>query len=358
MKVLLLTLFLLSIAFGKELSPEERQDRSIEEQENGQPPEPERQCLELDTAMPGNDLDNGRGRIKDVASWIQCDAYCMEENDCKFWTYQVKNGNCFLKTSDANRKSDKNGAISGSSGCSTEVRIEFKLINALTNQPIESVPVEVTRDLQGPISVSTDAEGLAEFGPFVPGESITVKVSQEGFDDIEQVIIADEDAELILLAANPTATDMRLVMTWGSSPSDLDSHVRFFDANGNEQCHLYYGERECDNYATLDVDQQEGGNNGPETISITEIPDGFTALYYVFDFSNKIGSSMSWKESEGKSTIFSPSGGGSTVVTYDNVQIDDGKRYIVVGCFGSAGYSEFSAKGKATTNSPSLADCQ
>ena len=42
------------------------------EQENGQPPEPELQCLELDTAMPGNDLDNGRGRIKDVASWIQC----------------------------------------------------------------------------------------------------------------------------------------------------------------------------------------------------------------------------------------------------------------------------------------------
>ena len=67
---------------------------------------------------------------------------------------------------------------------------------------------------------------------------------------------------------------------------------------------------------------------------------------------------MSWKESEGKSTIFSPSGGGSTVVPYDNNENDDNKRYIVVGCFGSAGYSEFSAKGKATTNSPSLADCQ
>ena len=60
---------------------------------------------------------------------------------------------------------------------------------------------------------------------------------------------------------------MRLVMTWGSSPSDLDSHVRFFDANGNEQCHLFYGKRECDDqsgdgyeYATLDVDQQQVRN--------------------------------------------------------------------------------------------------
>merc|ERR1719367_720137 len=124
MKVLLLTLFLLSIAFGKELSPEERQDRSIEDQQDGPDDgsnnEPEGDCLELDIAMPHNDLDNGRGRIDDVTSWRQCDAYCMEENDCKFWTYQVKNGKCFLKTSDAGRKKDKKGAISGSSGCSTE----------------------------------------------------------------------------------------------------------------------------------------------------------------------------------------------------------------------------------------------
>ena len=113
-----------------------------------------------------------------------------------------------------------------------EVRIEFKLINALTNQPIESVPVEVTRDLQGPISVSTDAEGLAEFGPFVPGESITVKVSQEGFDDIEQVIIADEDAELILLAANPTVSFLpRTFLSFLKLSSRLYS---FFDNMLNE----------------------------------------------------------------------------------------------------------------------------
>jgi len=117
-------LFLLSMAFGKQFSPEERQDRSNEDQQNGpdngSKDEPGGECLKLDTAMPHNDLDNGRGRIDGVASWRQCDAYCMEENDCKFWTYQVKNGGCFLKTSDANQKKDKNGAISGSSGCSTE----------------------------------------------------------------------------------------------------------------------------------------------------------------------------------------------------------------------------------------------
>ena len=79
-------------------------------------------------------------------------------------------------------------------------------------------------------------------------------------------------------------------------------------------------------------------------------------MYYVYDFSNKIGRSMSWLNSEAKSTIFSPSGGGSTVIPYDDDKLD-GERYFVVGCFGSAGYSEFSAKGKAAS-SISFADCQ
>ena len=34
---------------------------------------------------------------------------------------------------------------------------------------------------------------------------------------------------------------MRLVLTWGPSPSDLDSEVKFFDIDGNLICRPYYG---------------------------------------------------------------------------------------------------------------------
>ena len=34
---------------------------------------------------------------------------------------------------------------------------------------------------------------------------------------------------------------MRLVLTWGPSPSDLDSEVKFFDIDGNLICRTYYG---------------------------------------------------------------------------------------------------------------------
>ena len=45
------------------------------------------------------------------------------------------------------------------------------------------------------------------------------------------------------------------MLTWGPNPSDLDSMVRFFDENGNEVCKLYYSNKNCGDYATLDVDE-------------------------------------------------------------------------------------------------------
>ena len=45
------------------------------------------------------------------------------------------------------------------------------------------------------------------------------------------------------------------MMTWGHDPLDLDSHLKFFDANGNEVCELNWQNRDCDDYAKLDVDE-------------------------------------------------------------------------------------------------------
>ena len=68
-----------------------------------------------------------------------------------------------------------------------EIRIKFHLINAMSNKGIESVPVEATGSVQGLKSITTDEEGFAEVGPFIPGESFTAQVTQEDFDDVSQV---------------------------------------------------------------------------------------------------------------------------------------------------------------------------
>ena len=139
---------------------------------------------------------------------------------------------------------------------------------------------------------------------------------------------------------------MRLVLTWGPNPSDFDSEVKFFDEYGNVVCRTYYADKtSCvDEYGAtymhLDVDETsvrrnfqiitlqvpfkiltfltqyqithfQGGTNGPETISITNVPVGYTAMYYIYDYSQQCGNGyMSFSDSEGQATIYGPNGSG------------------------------------------------
>lgn len=76
----------------------------------------------------------------------------------------------------------------------------------------------------------------------------------------------------------------RIVLTWGSTPNDLDSHYIGKLANDRVD-HVYY-QNKYGNSAVLDVD--DTSSYGPETITINDedlIEDGFT--YCVHDFSNR-----------------------------------------------------------------------
>jgi hypothetical protein len=86
---------------------------------------------------------------------------------------------------------------------------------------------------------------------------------------------------------------VRVVLTWGATPSDLDSHMTGPTVGGG-RFHVYYSDRTeavgTDTYVELDVDDIT--SFGPETISIYEQIAG-TYRYSVHDFSNRSSSSSS-----------------------------------------------------------------
>ena len=69
---------------------------------------------------------------------------------------------------------------------------------------------------------------------------------------------------------------IRIVLTWGTSPEDLDSHLEF---GGN---HLHFGNKIVGN-CSLDVDDTLF--EGPETITISSAED-YIYKYYVYNYSN------------------------------------------------------------------------
>ncbi len=75
--------------------------------------------------------------------------------------------------------------------------------------------------------------------------------------------------------------EFRAVMSWGTNPDDLDFHDLIFDGP-NVECEVFYSNKQCGD-VSLDVDNTQGGDNGPETIT-WNAPDTFTHLVYVYDF--------------------------------------------------------------------------
>jgi len=245
--------------------------------------------------------------------------------------------------------------MGGFPGCQKEIMIKYHVIDALYNKGMESVEVKNTAATNGLKSGLTDAGGFVYLGPYAPGESIQIEVNHDGFDAVDQVITASEDVDFMMLGLNPTGPDLRLVLTWGPTPSDLDSRVVFFNDNGDEVCKLYWNNKKCDDYATLDVDETNGGDNGPETITIKSIAPGIKAMYYVYDYSNLIGRTMTWVASDAKANIFGPNGAGAKIVPLNTSDLD-GKRYFVVGCFDSNGFTGFSTVGRSV-DSPNVSNC-
>ena len=85
----------------------------------------------------------------------------------------------------------------------------------------------------------------------------------------------------ISLAPQSSSVQFRIVLTWGSSPSDLDAHLKkgLYD--------IYFSNKGSDTlppYATLDVDKTQG--YGPETISIYNLNND-SCKYYVNNYSGE-----------------------------------------------------------------------
>ena len=82
--------------------------------------------------------------------------------------------------------------------------IKFKTINVLSNTKVASVDVKAEGTSTGAKDIIADNNGEAIIGPFAPGEDVTVKVSQQGYDQAEQVFTVLETDTDKLIGLNPT----------------------------------------------------------------------------------------------------------------------------------------------------------
>jgi hypothetical protein len=169
------------------------------------------------------------------------------------------------------------------------------ITNAFTGNPVPSAFVQLRQGLNtftGTIvdSETSDGLGVYTFTGLAAGY-YTAQVTASGFIPAFYSLIvvggqanADQNFGLAPVGAG---TQVRIVLTWGASPSDLDSHLTG-PAVGGERFHVYFAndieEEGGTTYVELDLD--DTSSFGPETITIYEQIAG-TYRYSVHDYTNR-----------------------------------------------------------------------
>ena len=162
-----------------------------------------------------------------------------------------------------------------------------------TNLITTAVTVELRGGLNNTTSAIT-ASVTTSSGTFtfanVPAGAYTIVARATGFTDGSRTgvvvgagtTVGQQD---VLLSASAGAA--RVVLTWGASPSDLDSHFTGPTAGSSARFWIYYsGRGNCaaSPFVCLDVDDVSAF--GPETITLSQITSG-VYRYYVYDYTNR-----------------------------------------------------------------------
>ena len=182
--------------------------------------------------------------------------------------------------------------------------------NARTGQGIAGATVSrISFSDPTPRTVTSGANGAYLFDNVPPG-TYQLSASATGFQTTTRTGVAVGQGNVTGgqdLVLSPTGTnDIRIVLTWGTSPNDLDSHLTGPNADAT-RFHVYYaatGDLIAAPFAKLDIDDVTG--SGPETITITQFNSG-NYRYSIHDFSNRSSnSSAALGQSGAKVQVYSP----------------------------------------------------
>ncbi|MFA0194901.1 tandem-95 repeat protein, partial [Vibrio artabrorum] len=179
-------------------------------------------------------------------------------------------------------------AIIGEQG--DETTVTGTVLDAETSNPVSGAEVTLTDSAGNSYTAVTDDSGNYSVTGSVVDQG-TVTIEQEGSITSSFLVPAGEDVNGGVTAISEVLeeTDMRIVVTWGENPRDMDNHLWLYDTeNGNELDHIYYRDMSHDlgegNVVQQDVDDTNGG--GPETITIPNYQDA-DMHYSVHNYTNR-----------------------------------------------------------------------
>lgn len=188
-----------------------------------------------------------------------------------------------------------------------------RIINSQTGGGLSGATVSFSFDLSATTSdnaelqVTTDYDGYFRIEDGPVGNVISI-IEADGFfpRKIDNITfgVGDNSLDDQTIVEEPDEGSIRIVLSWGANPYDLDSHLT--GPTETDRFHVYFGEQNYGSDVNLDVDDTY--SYGPETITIYNFYPG-TYRYSVHNYSNQTTSGgMEIAQSPTKVEVYDYSG--------------------------------------------------
>lgn len=170
--------------------------------------------------------------------------------------------------------------------------IKGDIIDATTkNMRIENVSCTVRKNWNnttGAVVTQKTVSGCFEVE--LDAGNYTIRFEAAGYVacDVNVVVIGGtKTMRRVGLSPVPNVQDdlVRIILSWGENPSDLDSHLV---GHTPEQFHIYFADRKypIEGDRIADLDRDDVLSFGPETITFYKVNEPGTFSYYVQDYTN------------------------------------------------------------------------
>ncbi len=131
---------------------------------------------------------------------------------------------------------------------------------------------------------SVDADDIGYFDFDLVANNYIFRVSCDDYYTGEYIVpVSDSDISrnFDLVKYLDDDTDIKVILTWGENPVDIDSHLR---NDEDSDFHIFYNNKE---ESGCNLDRDDTDSYGPETVTITSSADDAVYSYYVHDYTNK-----------------------------------------------------------------------
>lgn len=182
--------------------------------------------------------------------------------------------------------------------------IDGKITNALTGNPIKDAKITFSKNwlinsssenvTNSNNTITTDSNG--DYKINLQTGYYTATVSKDGFvSSTFYVSVYKKNKNKYNCSISPKLNkgEMRIVLTWGSTPSDLDSHLIAVRPDNKQFAHVYYSNKQyINNTESIVLDVDDTSSYGPETITIAKPLNG-KFVYSILNYSKNGVSGLS-----------------------------------------------------------------